>query len=319
MKAFTGENVIPHKEQPDSVSLGSMDSLLATILPEIGGKVASITFDGHELLQQPLLPYTERTPEMKFEESDASGWDDCLPSVAACELQSQGKSVAIPDHGDLWRAPWTILSATSEQLILRGKTSSLPLLVDRTTTVTDNVLRMSYSLHNHSQERVPYLWSAHPLFQVAEGDRLILPDEVHELTLEGSAGDRLGKPGSRIPWPIAPLANGGKVDLSLAGAYADNTGDKLFTNVLSERSCTLERPSIGLKLRLEFDTSVSPILGLWLCYGGWPQGAAKRQYCIAIEPCSGIGDSLASTLRQARSLAPGEWDRWTIKLTVERL
>lgn len=319
MEATSGENVIPTNAQPDPVQLGSRDSLLATILPALGGKISSLTFDGHELLQQPLLPYAERTPTMGFEESDASGWDECLPSVAACRITTQGGGVNIPDHGDLWRIPWTTLTATSDQLVLRAKATSMPLLVDRTATVTENVFRLSYSVHNHSSVYVPYLWSAHPLFQVEQGDRLILPEEVQELTLEGSSGDRLGKSGSQIPWPIAPLPDGGEVDLSIAGTYADNTGDKLFTSVLSERWCTLERPSIGLRLRLEFDTSVSPILGLWLCYGGWPEGAAKRQYCIAMEPCSGIGDSLATGLRQARSLAPGEWDRWTIKLTVERL
>ena len=54
-----------------------------TIFPSLGGKIASISVEGHELLQGPLLPYGPRTQTMGFEEADASGWDECFPSVNA--------------------------------------------------------------------------------------------------------------------------------------------------------------------------------------------------------------------------------------------
>ena len=37
---------------------------------------------------------------------DASGWDECLPSVAACTVKTAGCRLDIPDHGDLWRVAW---------------------------------------------------------------------------------------------------------------------------------------------------------------------------------------------------------------------
>ena len=57
-----------------------------TILPHLGGKISSILVKGNELLQVPLAPYGPRTRTMSFDQSDASGWDECLPSVAACTV-----------------------------------------------------------------------------------------------------------------------------------------------------------------------------------------------------------------------------------------
>ena len=51
------------------------DTLSATVLPALGGKIASLQRNGIELLQQPLRPYAARTLTMGFEESDASGLD----------------------------------------------------------------------------------------------------------------------------------------------------------------------------------------------------------------------------------------------------
>jgi len=77
-----------------------------TILPKLGGKIASIRMNEHELLQAPLAPYGPRTRTMSFDAGDASGWDECLPSVAGCTVQTVNGHADVPDHGDLWRVEW---------------------------------------------------------------------------------------------------------------------------------------------------------------------------------------------------------------------
>jgi hypothetical protein len=47
-----------------------------TILPHLGGKIASIRIGERELLQSPLAPYAPRTRTMSFDAGDASGWDE---------------------------------------------------------------------------------------------------------------------------------------------------------------------------------------------------------------------------------------------------
>ena len=44
----------------------------------------------------------------------------------------------------------------------------------------------------------------------------MLPESIIRLRLEGSGGGRLGKGGDTVSWPIARLADGGEVDLSVA-------------------------------------------------------------------------------------------------------
>src|SRR6266700_4885828 len=77
-----------------------------SVLPQFGGKIVSIQVNGNELLQAPLARISARTRTMAFDAGDASGWDECLPSVAACTVSTAAGSTNIPDHGDLWRVAW---------------------------------------------------------------------------------------------------------------------------------------------------------------------------------------------------------------------
>jgi hypothetical protein len=95
MEAVEKENVV--------ISAGECS---VTILPHLGGKIASILIGDRELLQSPLAPYAARTRSMSFDAGDASGWDECLPSVAACTVKTEAGKATIPDHGDLWRVEW---------------------------------------------------------------------------------------------------------------------------------------------------------------------------------------------------------------------
>src|ERR1019366_8021186 len=77
-----------------------------TLLPQFGGKIASICVKNRELLHAPLAEVAPRTRTMAFDAGDASGWDECLPSVAGCTVETADGPVAVPDHGDLWRVAW---------------------------------------------------------------------------------------------------------------------------------------------------------------------------------------------------------------------
>ena len=90
-----------------------------TLMPALGGKIASLRVGADELLQTPLKPLAPRTRTMAFSDSDASGWDECLPSVAACTMPTEAGTAVIPDHGDLWRVPWKVLAATEDSATLR--------------------------------------------------------------------------------------------------------------------------------------------------------------------------------------------------------
>lgn len=294
------------------------DTLTATVLPALGGKIASLRRNGTELLQQPLRPYAARTLTMGFEESDASGFDECLPSVAACVIDTASGERRIPDHGEFWRLPCRVEAATSNQVKLAAVGSVLPLRLERTVLLDGDTLRIDYRLENAGAANVPYAWSAHPLFSVDPGDVITLPASVERVTVEGSARSRLGTWGSVHRWPIASLADGSSASLDVAGRPDEEIGDKLYARAPAEGWCVLDRKQAGLRVRVDFDPALSPWLGLWLCYGGWPEGQASRQNCVAIEPCTAPIDSLEAALKSGSAswLTPGQSVSWWMTITA---
>lgn len=296
-----------------------------TLIPALGGKLASLRIGLDELLQAPLHPYAPRTRHMPFQEGDASGWDECLPSVAECSLETEAGLASIPDHGDLWRVPWQVLDATGDSATLRVNCFSLPLQLTRSIILSESPtgwqLQILYSLTNLGAYNVPWSWAAHPLFAAEEGDRILLPKSIQTLRVEGSGANRLGVNGDSVAWPVARTATGTDVDLSIAASPDSGFGDKLFTAQLSpfEDWATLERRRLGLRLNVKFDPTLTPYLGLWLCYGGWPGGPGKQQSCVALEPATAPVDSLAISGPWSRSLEPGETFTWPMELNIERI
>ena len=323
---------------------------MVTVIPEFGGKIASIQIGGLELLQPPLSPIAPRTQTMAFDDADASGWDECLPSVAACVAETNAGAAQIPDHGDLWRVEWEkqgpATSAnkdgspatragireqglgrdakTESSLTLLGECFSLPLELERTLALSETArgwrLSLDYLLKNTGQYSVPWSWAAHPLFVAEKGDRIELPKSIRSLRLEGSGGDRLGRSGDTVSWPVATLADGSVDDLSVGKDSASEVGDKLFAGPLSaaENWCALERPSTGLRIRVRFDAAATPYLGLWICYGGWPEKSGPKQVCVAMEPATAPVDSLAVRGPWSRTLAPAETFSWPMEVEIER-
>ncbi|MGD0733934.1 MAG: hypothetical protein ABR976_02260 [Terracidiphilus sp.] len=298
-----------------------------TVLPRLGGKIASLRFKDRELLQTPLAPYAPRTQTMSFDAGDASGWDECLPSVANCTVETSTGKANIPDHGDLWRVEWQPVVAPENAVIFRGQCFSLPLALERAITLTEKTdapektwrLRLDYKVTNTGSYPAPWSWAAHPLFTAEAGDRIVLPASIKTLRLEGSGGGRLGKAGDTISWPIASLTDGSQTDLSLALPPDSAIGDKLFAGPLaaSENWAMLERPRAGVRIKVTLDPTATPYLGLWICHGGWPDRPGPKQTCVALEPSTAPVDSLAQTGPWSRSLNPGESDHWRMFVDLQ--
>jgi galactose mutarotase-like enzyme len=300
-------------------------SCAVTLLPHFGGKIASIRVNDRELLQAPLAVCAPRTRTMAFDAGDASGWDECLPSVAGCTVETAAGQAAIPDHGDLWRVAWKAMAKSATSARFHGECFSLPLALERETTLTETGkgwrLSLDYTVINTGGYPAPWSWAAHPLFIAEAGDTIFLPKSIHKLRLEGSGGDRLGQAGDSVAWPIATLAKGGQTDLSVAQPPESGIGDKLFAGPLTatENWCALERPSAGVRIKVSFDSVATPYLGLWICYGGWPERPGPKQICAALEPATAPVDSLAHTGPWSRTLAPGESFCWPMIVDLEVL
>jgi galactose mutarotase-like enzyme len=77
--------------------------------------------------------------------------------------------------------------------------------------------------------------------------------------------------------------------------------------------------NVGLRVRVRFDATIIPYLGLWLCYGGWPERDGPKQMCVAMEPSTAPVDSLAQTGEWSRALGPGESYAWPMLVELEMM
>ena len=291
------------------------DSLRVEVLPGLGAKISSLWLldADEELLQKPLKPYAPRTRTMGFEEGDASGIDECIPTVSGCELDG----IVFPDHGDFWRVPFRH-RYDGEALVLDADGFTLPLHFEKRLSLQGSRLKMAYVLRNSGTAPVQYLWSAHPGFAVEAGDRVVLPESVAEVTVWWSAGSRLGAPGRAHSWPQTRDEYGSHVDLSVTGGATDGVGDKLFSPAPPEGWVAIWRKRLRRRIEVHFDPMQNPYVGLWLAYGGWPGGDGLRQHCVALEPCTAPADSLTAAAERgwARTLAPGASRQWKMELRV---
>jgi galactose mutarotase-like enzyme len=323
-------STVSHETSVRQTRLGSLDafvlensSLRLTVVPELGGKLASLIRNesGHEYLLQPADPeqaYRPRSFGDKFEDYGPCGFDECLPTVAACLYPEEPFPASeLPDHGDAWCLP-SAIEVVSEKIRLTTSLKSLPLRFTREIHLRESTVRIDYEATNLSHSTVTFLWSAHPLLTVEAGAEIILPPEVKEVEVEWSKDERLGNAADRCGWPKATERSGRTVELNRVAPPSAGTADKLFTTRLSKGFCGMFLPSKNESITFRFDPRLVPYAGLWLCQGGWPESRADKQFTVALEPCSGRPDSLAEAIRRNECvvLASGKTVRWWMEIEV---
>jgi galactose mutarotase-like enzyme len=300
-------------------------ALRVVLLPGSGGRIESLQGGRLEFLLQPSnsidqrKPYEEMISGMRFQDGACSGMDECLPTVATSSDGMLG--LAVPDHGDFWAIPWTILEpASSCSVTIAAVGASRPLRFTKRLEVHPTSLRIDYTVQNLSAKRIDYLYACHPLFAIDPGDRIVLPTEAAPLRVESSGHERLGVQGDSISWPIAQGA-AGPIDLSLALHPGADTADMLYTGRLISGRCGLFRSAMSRGIVLHFDPAHLPYVGLWLCYGGWPDNSEHRQFAVALEPAVAARGSLEDAVRDgvAPALAPYETHAWTIEFHIAGL
>jgi hypothetical protein len=293
----------------------------ATVLPELGGKMSSLVrlATGRKFLRQPAsLPLKPAVYGAAFENYDASGFDECFPTIAACEyVGGSFNGLALPDHGELWSSRWQF-EVHGEELWLATAGQRLPYIFRKRISLEDEAVILQYKLESVTDAPFYYLWAAHPLLKVDPGCRIMLPKEVTNVLVESSRNQRLGESGHSGRWPRTRLADGAKTDLSVLGAPSRQTADKLFTPRLSNGACALYYPDSNESISFHFNSAIMPYLGIWICEGGWPN-PEEGHYTAALEPCTSQADSLAEAIGRGEcaQIQPGAWKRWELRVQLQ--
>lgn len=265
----------------------------ATVDPVRGGKIVSLRGpDGREWLAQPADPsHPPDRGDAVFTASDLAGWDECAPSIDACEVAGH----SVPDHGDLWTTEWTTVSATPESLELSVLGRSLDYRLVRRIAATEHGLRLDY-VASAIGAATPFLWAAHPQFVSRPGSVLELPASVTRVV------DVIDPSGPLVAW---------SAELATLDSLPDRGCRKVYVDPLNRADTATLRHPDGATLTLSWQNC--PYLGLW-----FDNRAYSREPVVAIEPSLGFRDSLSWAVEHGHApmLSPGRDLHWSLELAL---
>jgi galactose mutarotase-like enzyme len=258
---------------------------LTAVARSRGGRIVSLTGPGG---REWLAQSNGKVEGPRFVDADLGGWDECAPSIDACDVD--GRSV--PDHGDLWATTWTIDKASPAALTMSARGDSLGYRIERKISATASGLLFEYRAEAE-QAPTPFLWAAHPQFASPPGSFVRLPASVDSVVdvLDGDTA---------LPWTSA-LAT---VDTLPVGGCR-----KVYVDpAVAVGEATLVRAD-GSELTMTW--TGCPYLGLW-----FDNRAYAAEPVVAIEPSTGFRDSLAFAIGASRAsmLLPGRPLRWSLEL-----
>ena len=134
-------------------------TLIALILPEDGGKLASVKSarDGFEFLcQNPAPTYARLAYDGSYVQSECASWDDMFPTIDPYTPEvGEYAGLTYPDHGEVCRLP---LHVTFEVDSVVLSCSSRLFAVDfekRITPEEDGALALTYTIRNRGREDFP--------------------------------------------------------------------------------------------------------------------------------------------------------------------
>jgi galactose mutarotase-like enzyme len=292
-----------------------------SIVPALGGKIAHLELGGRQWLwASDVLPYATPDETASYvETADTGGYDECFPTVGACKVPTWIRGfggVQLPDHGELWSQAPTIDVRTAPE----GQSATttwmgrrMPYRFSRVVRVTPSGdVEFEYEVTNTGTDRVPFVWSAHPVLPLTSSTRIDLPAATrmhvyaqHEIALGVGATD--------LRWPMIRSA-GRLLDMSNPFAVAKRYACKLFLEMREGRAAIVED---GVRLEVSFSVDEVPNFGLWINRSGWtPLKRGKPYSNIAFEPCIGAPDTLEEALgawKSAHWLDAGKSRRWSLR------
>ncbi|MDZ7660119.1 DUF5107 domain-containing protein [Fodinibius sp.] len=297
------------------------DELRIAIVPDLGGKMISLESKqrGTQFLKEPAEDfhiYSQPDYGEDFLPPYAAGFDECFPNVSPSKYEFKGEVLELPDHGELWTKSWKYKEGeNSISLWTHGE--QLNYRFAKHIELEGPTIQITYELESLEEVPFEYIWSAHPLLNIAEGDQLLLPGQISEVVLNWASDPNVGDLGDRLAWPEI-LGNNSNIDFNYVQNKSMEFAVKLFSDRLTNGIAGLYKQQTDETLLFSFDTEQVPFLGLWLCYGGWPADTKEKEYTLALEPCNARPDSLVEACKwgDQQQISPLSIKCWEVKISV---
>lgn len=239
--------------------------------------------------------------------AQATGWDECFPTVAPCEAGDLAWAEKLRDHGALWGRPWVCTFNEDSVLAIR---STEQFQFQRRLQLKGSRIQIDYTLDNRMPVSMPWLWSQHCLLNTTSADSISLSG-MGSCTSSYLVKHEEVHPNRDFTWPelgseFHDLSLIKECDAQFAlKAYAPVMGD--FRAVVGDEQG---------QLSYTFSSSCVPFVGIWLSYGGWPDADGVHQ--IAIEPTNAPVDDLRSALDANHSvILPADCSTsWSVSVSL---
>src|SRR5829696_4103255 len=291
-------------------------------VPSLGMKLTNLRRpSGREWLwRSDQIPLSPPRPGASYvETADSGGWDECFPTVGPCPVPGAPSLHWLPDHGELWSAPWSSSvydHAGGTTLAGSAQGTAFPCELQREVTLDPQqpVVRFRYRLRHGGKTPFPWIWSSHPLLNVQPGSELTLSG-VTQVKIDAVHGRDDLSENDVVSWPGAIGGNADRFTFPDNGGWAI----KLFGDLTGESTLRLTDPRKGEQLEMVVRAAEVPQVGVWINCQGWAPPGRTPYYNLGLEPCIGAPDRLdvaVSDWRTAQILQPGEEREWSLEVRL---
>ncbi len=253
-----------------------------------GGKLTSIydkKSDFELLFQNPKDGFKEAKCGSRFEEFECCGFDDAFPSINEETINYEGNELTYVDHGEIWSSKMNEESKSDKSVTLSTSGKFIPYHFQKTITLKDRGLSLSYKIKNNSTIAYPCFYTFHCLVRCEEDASLIMPKNTHEILMVNEE-NRFKT--NLVSYPISKSG----IDVSKVCSLKSGECEKFYvSNKVSEGRCGYIYPSNNLKLIINYDENVLPYLGFFNTQGGF-----RGDYNMALEMSNGFYDSVSKAL-----------------------
>ena len=193
-----------------------------------GGRITSLRLDGLEVLDQGIG--VDEPSRDNFVQAGAWGWDEMVPTIDQGWYPGPGAwaGIELPDHGEAWRLPWSLLTETASSATMECSGVVLPWRLERRIELIARAVRVEYTYRNSGQHPMYAYWCSHILFRYEAG-----------MLVNGVDG---------FEHPHA------------------GTSSKLHLPRGSTSNARLAWPN-GSAIEIAWDSAITPWVGVWACNG----------------------------------------------------
>jgi galactose mutarotase-like enzyme len=245
----------------------------------------------------------------RYDDVWCGGFEELFPTDAPGRFEGRD----LPDHGELWNAPFEIVSAGDESVSMRRHCRTVEAVFDKRVSLDPEGAGfcIDYRIENRGHDPLHFLFKLHPALAIEPGDRILLPGGVVQ-AVDPEFGAQIGDASG--VWPRVAGRGGEIVDLSTIPSFDQPGREFVYVSGLPAGWCGLEHHATGERMYLRFPQDVFPYCWLFLTYGGW-----RGYYAAVLEPCTNMPKDLAQAKAagQCAVLMPGAALSGTVNIEFE--